>query len=129
MLNIVRFFVDDIPITVYKNHSDIGACYPTEPLHIEATIWDGSSWAGKINWDAAPFTTYYRNFTISGCPAGGSGSGNCDSSEYEWNDQSKWELDSSQKQLYKDYQKYKYFDYCTDGKNIKSYPECKVNAI
>ncbi|KAJ1397468.1 Transferase [Sesbania bispinosa] len=43
--NILLFYVDNIPIRVYKNKSNIGVGYPSKPMQIQATLWDGDSWA------------------------------------------------------------------------------------
>uniref|UniRef100_A0A7N2MM49 GH16 domain-containing protein n=1 Tax=Quercus lobata TaxID=97700 RepID=A0A7N2MM49_QUELO len=68
-----RFYVDNVPIRVFKNNKNIGVNYPSQPMHIEASLWDGDSWATdggqtKINWTHAPFNAHYQGFGIAGCP-------------------------------------------------------------
>ncbi|KAL3716713.1 hypothetical protein ACJRO7_008323 [Eucalyptus globulus] len=61
----VVFFVDNIPIRVFKNLGN-RASYPTQGMQVEA-IWAAKGWAGKINWSKAPFTAQHQGFDIDGC--------------------------------------------------------------
>jgi xyloglucan:xyloglucosyl transferase len=68
-----RFYVDNVPIRVFKNNRNIGVDYPSKPMNIEASLWDGDSWATdggqtKTNWSYAPFKAHFQGFDISGCP-------------------------------------------------------------
>ncbi|KAK3406520.1 hypothetical protein EUGRSUZ_K02716 [Eucalyptus grandis] len=89
----VVFFVDNIPIRVFKNLGH-RASYPTQGMQVE-TIWAAKGWAGKINWSKASFTAQYQGFDIDGCVMS--------------NPSNPWNSDSAipkcQDQVY---------DYCTD---------------
>ncbi|KAA8550615.1 hypothetical protein F0562_002299 [Nyssa sinensis] len=61
----LRFYVDNIPIRVFKNNTNIGVSYPSQPMQIEASLWDGDSWATdggqtKTNWSHAPFKAHFQ---------------------------------------------------------------------
>ncbi|KAK8949898.1 putative xyloglucan endotransglucosylase/hydrolase protein 33 [Platanthera guangdongensis] len=71
----ITFLVDNIPIREV-NHSEVMRAYPSKPMSIHSTIWDGSDWAtrgGKkpINYDYAPFVASLRNFELRGCASNG----------------------------------------------------------
>ncbi|CAK9136544.1 unnamed protein product [Ilex paraguariensis] len=88
-INPKRFFIDKIPIRVFKNNRDSRVGYITQPMQLKASIWDGDSWATdggktKINWTHAPFQAEFRSFGIDGCPSY-LGTGHCYSSKLWWN--------------------------------------------
>ncbi|XP_048138625.1 xyloglucan endotransglucosylase/hydrolase protein 2-like [Rhodamnia argentea] len=60
------FFVDKIPIRVFKNLG-IKGTYPTQAMQVVGTIWNAEDWAGKIDWSKAPFTAHFQGFDINGC--------------------------------------------------------------
>ncbi|CAO2830297.1 unnamed protein product [Amaranthus hypochondriacus] len=70
---ITVFFVDQVPIRVYKNHETRGIPYPkSQPMGIYSTLWEADDWATrggleKIDWSKAPFFAYYKDFEIEGC--------------------------------------------------------------
>ncbi|KMZ63997.1 hypothetical protein ZOSMA_38G01050 [Zostera marina] len=39
------FFIDDIPIRKVTRNETIAGHFPSKPMSLYATIWDGSSWA------------------------------------------------------------------------------------
>ena len=122
-----RWFVDDIPIRVFKNNNKIGVGYPAQSMQIEATIWNGS-WAGEPNWSQAPFQAYYQGFGIDGCLAQNHtiGFSECSSPTFSWNGVKYWKLDSQQQSAYEDVRnKYLVYDYCLAGS--KPPPECPSN--
>lgn len=61
-----RFFVDKIPIRVFKNFG-LEATYPTQEMKVIGTIWNAKDWAGKIDWSKAPFTAHFQGFGIDAC--------------------------------------------------------------
>nr|POF01921.1 gpi transamidase component pig-t [Quercus suber] len=101
-----RFYVDNVPIRVFKNNKNIGVDYPSQPMHIEASLWDGDSWATdggqtKINWTHAPFNAHYQGFGIAGCLVQNSlDIQQCYSSKYWWNLEKYWKLDHRQQREY-----------------------------
>ncbi|MCL7029587.1 hypothetical protein MKW94_023739 [Papaver nudicaule] len=124
----IVFFIDHTPIRVYKNKASIGVNYPTKPMHIEASLWNGDSWATdggqtKIDWSQAPFNAYFQAFNIDGCAQ----SENCYSSKFWWNNKNKyWRLNSQQQKAYQNVKKkYMTYDYCSDLPRFPKLPkEC-----
>ncbi|RYQ88631.1 xyloglucan endotransglucosylase/hydrolase protein 2-like [Arachis ipaensis] len=130
----IVFFVDNIPIRVFKNMSNIGVSYPTKPMQIHASLWDGDSWATdggrtKINWSSAPFKAYFQGFDVKGCEVlqNSSDIQHCDSDKYQWNTPSFWQLDPVRQRQYEDVKtRYMIYDYCTDRKRNPTPPlECQ----
>lgn len=68
-----RFFVDDVPVRVFKNNRGIGIAYPdSQPVGIYSTIFNGENWATndgwvKLNWTMAPFVATYEAFGVDAC--------------------------------------------------------------
>ncbi|TYJ23755.1 hypothetical protein E1A91_A08G214300v1 [Gossypium mustelinum] len=136
----IVFYVDDIPIRVFKNNTNIGVGYPSQAMKIEVSLWDGDSWATdggqtKINWSMAPFKAHFQGFDISGCPKTDSNNNNnnnedCFLPEHWWNSEKYWTLDSKQKTDLKNVRKkYMNYDYCSDRNRYPvSPPECLINS-
>ncbi|KAF8388438.1 hypothetical protein HHK36_027108 [Tetracentron sinense] len=123
----VVFYVDEIPIRVFKNNRKIGVSYPSQPMQVVVSLWNGDSWATdggktKINWIQAPFKAYFQGFKIDGCPH----TEPCDSSTLWWNGEEYWTLSSNEQRVYKDViSKYITYDYCADrNKYPIPPPEC-----
>lgn len=127
-----RFYVDRTPIRVFKNKQSIGVAYPSRPLQIEASLWDGDSWATdggqtKTNWSNAPFKAYFKGFHISGCGVQNPADiKRCDASSLWWNKEKYWNLDSSERSAYETVRKkYMNYDYCADRHRYPTTPpEC-----
>ncbi|KAH7520354.1 hypothetical protein FEM48_Zijuj08G0135100 [Ziziphus jujuba var. spinosa] len=125
------FYVDEVPIRVYKNNEAKGIPYPTrQPMGVYSTLWEADDWATrggleKINWSKAPFLAYYKDFDIEGCPVPGPAS--CASSPGNW-----WEGTTYQALNAIEYRRYKWvrinhmiYDYCTDKSRYPvTPPEC-----
>ncbi|KAI3408940.1 Xyloglucan endotransglucosylase/hydrolase [Psidium guajava] len=127
----IVFYVDDVPIRVFKNNTQIGVPYPTQPMQIEASLWNGDDWATdrgrtKIDWSYAPFRAHYRGFDISGCESQGHDTHRCHSSAYQWNSREHWALDKEQERQLEDARKnFMNYDYCTDRSRYPvPPPEC-----
>ncbi|XP_073147498.1 xyloglucan endotransglucosylase/hydrolase protein 2-like [Henckelia pumila] len=128
----IVFYVDDIPIRIFKNNTNIGVMYPTQGMTLEGSLWDGDSWATdggqtKTNWSHAPFTANFQGFGVGGCPIS---SAHCYSSElYWWNREKFWTLDHVQREEYQQVRmKYMNYDYCADRSRFpKPPPECAFN--
>ncbi|KAJ6393280.1 hypothetical protein OIU77_022703 [Salix suchowensis] len=72
---LVVFFVDDVPIRVFKNCKDLGLKFPfNQPMKIYSSLWNADDWATrggleKTDWSKAPFIASYKSFHIDGCEA------------------------------------------------------------
>ena len=72
--------MDNVPIRVFLNYSSQGIAFPTKPVGIYCSLWDGSSWAtqgGKFKLDLqyAPFVVKARAFgAVDACVPDASGS-------------------------------------------------------
>lgn len=69
---IARFYVDNVPIREVKRTVSMGGDFPSKPMSLYATIWDGSDWAtngGKyrVNYKYAPYVTEFSDFVLHGC--------------------------------------------------------------
>ncbi|KAL6524229.1 hypothetical protein OROMI_031324 [Orobanche minor] len=121
------FFVDKIPIRVFKNNLARGVSYPTKPMHIEASIWD-ADWAGEVDWGQAPFTAIYRDFGFYACPVARGNVSTCESQKYLWNRRDYWGLGAHQKRIMRRYRRlYMSYDYCSKPTTRKL--ECSLNSI
>ncbi|XP_009802555.1 putative xyloglucan endotransglucosylase/hydrolase protein 1 [Nicotiana sylvestris] len=119
----IVFFVDDIPIRVFKNNTNHGVNYPSNKMHIEATIWNATAWVGEVDWSQGPFTAYFREFSINGCQYQQSNPQYCYRNSYYWNRINYWKLSPKQQQLYEVVrEKQMTYDYCL--RNAKDFPEC-----
>ncbi|XP_057948917.1 probable xyloglucan endotransglucosylase/hydrolase protein 33 [Malania oleifera] len=68
----VVFLVDNIPVREVLHNEAISSAYPTKPMSVYATIWDGSEWAthgGKypVDYKHAPFVSSFGEMEIDGC--------------------------------------------------------------
>ncbi|XP_058758684.1 probable xyloglucan endotransglucosylase/hydrolase protein 33 [Vicia villosa] len=66
------FFVDNIPVREFIHKTTSPFIYPSKPMSLYATIWDGSEWAthgGKypVNYKYAPFVVSFAEMELSGC--------------------------------------------------------------
>ncbi|PWA38581.1 concanavalin A-like lectin/glucanase domain, Xyloglucan endotransglucosylase/hydrolase [Artemisia annua] len=127
------FFIDDIPIRVYKNDVVTGRIgYPHRALQVVVSLWDGSNWAtdggkSKANWSNAPFQAHFQDFNIDGCPSNpNSPNKDCYSTKYWWNKKKYWHLNHRQMRDYENVRrKYMNYDYCTDRNRYPvAPPEC-----
>ena len=125
------FYVDDVPIRVYKNNEARGIPFPKfQSMGVYSTLWEADNWATrggleKIDWSKAPFYAYYKDFDIEGCPV--PGPANCASNARNW-----WEGINYQVLSALEARKYRWvrvnhmiYDYCTDkSRNPVTPPEC-----
>jgi xyloglucan:xyloglucosyl transferase len=66
------FLVDNIPVRQVIHNNAIGSAYPSKPMSVYSTIWDGSEWAtrgGKypVNYKFAPFVASFGAMEMEGC--------------------------------------------------------------
>ncbi|PKU87380.1 putative xyloglucan endotransglucosylase/hydrolase protein 26 [Dendrobium catenatum] len=76
----IVWFVDGIPIRVYRNYAKIGIPYPnSQAMKVYSSLWDADNWATrgglvKIDWNSAPFIARYRGMRLKACYWYGPGS-------------------------------------------------------
>ncbi|KAJ8759002.1 hypothetical protein K2173_003240 [Erythroxylum novogranatense] len=68
----IVFFVDNIPVREFVHNSAFPFLYPSKPMTVHTTIWDGSEWAthgGKypVNYNYAPFVVSLAEMEMTGC--------------------------------------------------------------
>jgi len=61
----------------------MGAQFPSKPMSLYATIWDGSSWATsggryKVDYKYAPYVAEFTDLTLQGCAGGRPQAAACD---------------------------------------------------
>ncbi|KAK9053547.1 hypothetical protein SSX86_024621 [Deinandra increscens subsp. villosa] len=132
----IVFFVDDIPIRVFKNNIIKGVGYPNRTMQVVVSLWDGSNWATdggqvKADYSNGPFEAHFQDFNIHGCLSPlTKPNNNCFSQDYWWNAENYWILNSHQQKAYEFVTKtYMIYNYCTDGigrRKPKDYQECFV---
>ncbi|KAI3796479.1 hypothetical protein L1987_39150 [Smallanthus sonchifolius] len=66
-----HFFLDQLPIRELNNVEGMGGDFPSNPMYVYGTIWDGSNWAThngqyRVDIQRGPFVTGY-SFVINGC--------------------------------------------------------------
>ncbi|KAL1061256.1 hypothetical protein V6Z11_1Z018000 [Gossypium hirsutum] len=127
----IVFYVDEVPIRVYKNNEAKNIPYPKfQPMGVYSTLWEADDWATrggleKIDWSKAPFLAYYKDFDIEGCPV--PGPANCASNPRNW-----WEGTAYQALNAMEARRYRWvrmnhmiYDYCTDKSRYPvTPPEC-----
>ncbi|CAI9102364.1 OLC1v1000624C1 [Oldenlandia corymbosa var. corymbosa] len=134
----IVFFVDHIPIRVYKNNTGIGVGYPTQPMQVLASVWDGDDWATdggklKVDWSHAPFTAKYKGFKVYGCGSTTNVVEGCfslNSTTYWWNRMKFWKLEGVYEKYYQNVmKKHITYNYCTDKIRYPvPPPECSTNV-
>lgn len=67
----IIFFIDNIPIREIKRKV-MGDDFPSKPMSLYATIWDGSTWATnggryKVNYKYAPYVAKFSDLVLHGC--------------------------------------------------------------
>ncbi|CAL8177960.1 unnamed protein product [Prunus armeniaca] len=124
--NQIVFYVDDIPIRVFKKLTESGVPFPSQPLQIQASLWH-AKWASQneTDWRYAPFKAHYQGFDISGCPCATKQCMNeCYGQNYWWNDIR--ELNSDQRRAYEDVRRrHMHYDYCAGHTPA---PDCLGNG-
>uniref|UniRef100_A0A453D5M2 GH16 domain-containing protein n=1 Tax=Aegilops tauschii subsp. strangulata TaxID=200361 RepID=A0A453D5M2_AEGTS len=76
----IVWYVDDVPIRVFRNYRDKGIAYPIKrPMFGYSSIWSAEDWATqggrvKADWNKAPFVAGYRDMVLDVCPCDGADS-------------------------------------------------------
>ncbi|RLN40226.1 putative xyloglucan endotransglucosylase/hydrolase protein 27 [Panicum miliaceum] len=71
----IIFYVDETPIREVVRTESMGAQFPSKPMSLYATIWDGSSWATsggryKVDYKYAPYVAEFADLALRGCEVG-----------------------------------------------------------
>ncbi|KAJ0988436.1 hypothetical protein J5N97_006792 [Dioscorea zingiberensis] len=84
----IIFYIDEVPIREVVRSQTMGADFPSKPMSLYATIWDGSSWATsggryKVKYKYAPYIAKFANLSLQGCIVNPSNhSSPCDDSDH-----------------------------------------------
>ncbi|MCL7023472.1 hypothetical protein MKW94_020501 [Papaver nudicaule] len=130
----IAFFVDDVPIRIFKNSKDLGVRFPfNQPMKIYSSLWNADDWATrggleKTDWSKAPFIASYTQFHVDGCDAASPQSAQvCSTRGRMWWDQKAFQdLDGIQyRKLRWVREKFTIYNYCVDKSRFpKPPPEC-----
>ncbi|KAF8718504.1 hypothetical protein HU200_025275 [Digitaria exilis] len=71
----IIFYIDETPIREVVRTESMGAQFPSKPMSLYATIWDGSSWATsggryKVDYKYAPYVAEFADLALHGCAVG-----------------------------------------------------------
>ncbi|XP_077225790.1 putative xyloglucan endotransglucosylase/hydrolase protein [Tasmannia lanceolata] len=130
----IVFFVDEIPIRIFKNSKDLGVRFPfNQPMKIYSSLWNADDWATrggleKTDWSKAPFIASYTSFHVDACDASSPQSAQvCSTRGKMWWDQKAFQdLDGLQyRRLMWVRKKYTIYNYCNDRTRYPGVPpEC-----
>ncbi|KAF9605735.1 hypothetical protein IFM89_018131 [Coptis chinensis] len=133
----IAFFVDNVPIRIFKNSKDLGVRFPfNQPMKIYSSLWNADDWATrggleKTDWSKAPFIASYTSFHVDGCDATTPQSAQvCSTTGMKWWDQKAFQdLDGLQyRRLGWVRKKYTIYNYCTDRSRYTTVPpECELS--
>ncbi|XP_010544004.1 PREDICTED: probable xyloglucan endotransglucosylase/hydrolase protein 33 [Tarenaya hassleriana] len=75
----ILFLIDNIPVREFPNRGAFTKAYPSKPMSLYVTVWDGSEWAthgGKypVNYKYGPFVASIADVELNGCSVDGTGS-------------------------------------------------------
>ena len=64
--------MDNVPIREIKKTEAMGRAFPSKPMTLYATIWDGSDWATnggryRVSYKYAPYVARFSDFVLHGC--------------------------------------------------------------
>ncbi|XP_058083732.1 xyloglucan endotransglucosylase protein 2-like [Magnolia sinica] len=128
----IVFFVDDVPIRIFKNSKDVGVRFPfNQPMKIYSSLWNADDWATrggleKTDWSKAPFVASYTSFHVDGCDASQSAKVCTTRGRMWWDQKAFQDLDGPQyRKLMWVRKKYTIYNYCADRSRYLSVPpEC-----
>ncbi|XP_042026187.1 probable xyloglucan endotransglucosylase/hydrolase protein 8 [Salvia splendens] len=130
------FFVDEVPIRVYKNTNYTNNFFPDQkPMYLLSSIWNADDWATrggleKTDWKNAPFVSSYTDFNVDACQWKDPYPDCVSTTTDNWWDQyAAWHLNDDQKLDYAWVQRnLVIYDYCKDTKRFPTLPEeCWLN--
>ncbi|XP_077234285.1 putative xyloglucan endotransglucosylase/hydrolase protein 30 [Tasmannia lanceolata] len=132
----IIFYVDDVPIREVIRSDAMGGDYPSKPMALYATIWDGSDWATsggkyKVDYQYAPFVTEFTNLVLKGCavdPIKQLPSANCAAADAELSGADYAVVKPDRRSAMQNFRhKYMTYSYCYDTKRYPvPMPECVI---
>ncbi|GJN20221.1 hypothetical protein PR202_gb07571 [Eleusine coracana subsp. coracana] len=68
----IVFYIDGAPVREAVRVPGMGGDFPSKPMSVYATIWDGSSWATdggrfRVDYAHAPFAADFSHLVLRGC--------------------------------------------------------------
>eukprot|EP00262_Sarcandra_glabra_P006116 TRINITY_DN18211_c0_g1_i2.p1 TRINITY_DN18211_c0_g1~~TRINITY_DN18211_c0_g1_i2.p1 ORF type:complete len:346 (+),score=31.52 TRINITY_DN18211_c0_g1_i2:32-1039(+) len=131
--NIV-FYVDDIPIREVPSSKAMGGDFPSKPMSLYATVWDGSNWATsggryKVNYKYAPYIAEFTNLILAGCSVDPiEQSPNCETGDINPETQTATISSDQNSRMESFRKKYMTYTYCYDRERYPSPPpECIID--
>ncbi|CAN4094396.1 unnamed protein product [Withania somnifera] len=127
--NAVVWYIDGIPIRVFRNYQFKGISFPNQQgMGVYTSLWNADEWATrgglvKIDWSGAPFIASYRSFRPRACEWNGPLSiipCAIPTLNNWWCSPSYYKLSASKVgQMNYFRSKYMIYDYCKDWKRFK----------
>lgn len=130
---VCSFYIDNVPIREIKRTEAMGGDFPSKPMSLYATIWDGSDWATnggkyKVSYKYAPYVAEFSDFILHGCAVDPIEQSKCD----EAPKLSAFSTAITRQQISKMASfrnKYMQYSYCYDRARYKDPPsECVVDS-
>lgn len=129
----IIFYIDNIPIREMAKTVATGGAFPTKPMSLYATIWDGSKWATlggryKANYKYAPFIAQFSDLVLHGCSVDPTNHlSTCDVHESDIYDRTRISNDQ-RTMMEKIRAKHMTYSYCYDRERYPTpLPECNVD--
>lgn len=132
-IHLDRFYIDEIPIREVVRTQVMGGDFPSKPMSLYATIWDGSNWATsggryKVNYKYAPYIAEFANLILHGCAVDPTDhSSTCN--KFNGNQYNSIKISSDQRSAMENFRrKYMTYSYCYDGLRYTKPPaECSID--
>ncbi|KAK1326264.1 putative xyloglucan endotransglucosylase/hydrolase protein 30 [Acorus calamus] len=136
----IIFYIDEVPIREVVRSDAMGGDYPSKPMAVYATLWDGSTWATSggrypVNYKYSPFVSEFSDLVLRGCrkdpiqqsPSAAAGDG-CAASDAELAEAEYATITPERRQaMLKFRHKYMTYSYCYDARRYPvPFPECDV---
>ncbi|CAI9768477.1 unnamed protein product [Fraxinus pennsylvanica] len=131
--NQIVFYVDSVPIREIKRTQAMGGDFPSKPMSLYATIWDGSGWATnggryRVNYKYAPYIADFSDFVLHGCAVDPLDQSKCEAAPKS--DSVPSGINGEQRVKMENFRKkHMQYSYCYDRSRYKVPPsECVINA-
>ncbi|KAH7656602.1 Xyloglucan endotransglucosylase/hydrolase protein [Dioscorea alata] len=129
----IIFYIDEIPIREVVRTQVMGGDFPSKPMSLYATIWDGSNWATsggryKVNYKYAPYVAEFGNLILHGCAVDPTDhSSTCN--KFNGNQYNSITVSSDQRSAMENFRrKYMTYSYCYDVLRYTKPPaECSID--